>query len=106
MTRLLLDAYLSPRTASFLIEIFAFDSVALISLGLAHLDDFQVIELVKRERRVLITFDLDFGKLFHHYERGQVGIIVLRLEHQSVSSANYALERFFSDPGTATIALE
>lgn len=77
-----------------------------MSLGLAHLDDFEVIELVKRERRVLITFDLDFGKLFHHYERGQVGITVLRLELQSVASANHALERFFSDPGTAAIALD
>lgn len=49
MTRLLLDANLSPCTASFLVERFAFDAVALVSLGLAHLDDFQVIEFAKGE---------------------------------------------------------
>jgi hypothetical protein len=37
--RRLLDANLSPRTAAFLIATFEFDVVALMSLGLAHLDD-------------------------------------------------------------------
>jgi hypothetical protein len=44
--------------------------------------------------------------LYHRFERGQVGIIVLRLAHQSADSANHALERFFVDPMANTIALE
>lgn len=106
MTRLLLDANLSPRTAAFLLATFGLDVVALVSLGLSHLDDEQVIELAKREQRIVITFDLDFGRLYHRFARGRVGIIVLRLEHQSVASVNRSLERFFADPTSATIVLE
>ena len=104
--RFLLDANLSPRTAAFLIATFGFDVVALMGSGFAHLRDEQVIELAKREQRVLITFDLGFGKLYHRYERGRVGIIVLRLAHQSAASVNQVLGRFFADPTSAAIPLE
>ncbi len=106
MTRLLLDANLSPRTASYLVDRFELDVVSLLTLGLGHLDDLHVIEFAKQQRRILITFDAGFGTLYHRFERGQVGIIVLRLAHQSADSANRALERFFVDPMANTIALE
>ncbi len=106
MTRILLDANLSPRTANFLTERFEFDVVALSTLGLSYLNDFEVIAQAKVKSRILVTFDVGFGRLFHRYERGQVGIIVLRLADQSVASANQALERFFADPKAQTIALE
>jgi len=106
VTRILLDANLSPRTAHFLTERFEFDVVALSTLGLSHLDDFEVIAQAKVKRRILVTFDVGFGRLFHRYERGQVGIIVLRLADQSVASANRALERLFIDPAVDAIALE
>lgn len=106
MKRFLLDANLSPRTATFLIDTFGFDVVALMSLGPAHLDDEQVIEPAKREQRIVITFDLGFGRLYYRYERGGVGIIVLRLAHQSVVAVNRVLGRFFADPTSATLALE
>jgi predicted nuclease of predicted toxin-antitoxin system len=53
--RFLLDANRSPRTATFLIATFGFDVVAPKSLGLAHLDDEQVIEMAKREKCFLIA---------------------------------------------------
>jgi hypothetical protein len=62
--------------------------------------------LAKREKRMLITFDLDFGRPYHRYERGQVGIIILRLAHQSAVSVNRVLGRFFADLNSASIALE
>jgi predicted nuclease of predicted toxin-antitoxin system len=51
----LLDANLSPRTASFLSVTFGFDVVALLDMGLGHLDDDQVVAMAKREQRVVIT---------------------------------------------------
>lgn len=65
MNRCLLDANLAPRTATFLIATFGFDVVALLDLGLAHVDDDEVIAIAKREQRVIITFDLGFGRLYH-----------------------------------------
>lgn len=106
MTRILLDANLSPRTAQFLAERFKFDVVALSTLGLSHLDDFEVIAQARMDSRIVVTFDVDFGRLFHRYERGQGGIIVLRLADQSVASVNRALERLFIDPVVDAITLE
>ncbi len=106
MTRLLLDANLSPRTAQFLTQRFEFDTVALSTIGLSHLDDFEVMAHTKVEDRILVTFDVDFGRLFHRYERGLVGIIVLRLADQTVASANRALERLFTDPAAEALVFE
>ena len=80
MSRFLLDANLSPRNSEYLRTTFRFDAVDLMSLGLNHLRDTEVIELAKREGRVLITEDLGFGKLYYRYERGRVGIILLRVK--------------------------
>ncbi|MDQ3043737.1 MAG: DUF5615 family PIN-like protein [Chloroflexota bacterium] len=106
MSRFLLDANLSPRTALFLTATLRLDVVALTNLGLADLRDEEVIELAKRENRVIITFDLGFGKLYHRYERSRIGVIVLQLDHQSAASVNRALERFFADSASFAIALE
>ena len=44
----------------------------------------------------MITFDLDFGELYHLLHRGEFGVIILRLEDQTVESVNRVLDRFFS----------
>jgi predicted nuclease of predicted toxin-antitoxin system len=95
--RFLLDANLSPETAAFLQATFGFDVVDLLTLGLSHLTDREIVEMAKREGRVVITFDLDFGKIYHRWERGQIGAIVLRLEDQTVESVNRVLGRFFAN---------
>jgi predicted nuclease of predicted toxin-antitoxin system len=106
VSRFLLDANLSPRNSEFLRTTFGFDAVDLMSLGLNHLRDTEVVELAKLEGRVLITEDLGFGKLYYRYERGRVGIILLRVKVQSAAAANRLLGRFFNDPTTASIPLE
>jgi predicted nuclease of predicted toxin-antitoxin system len=104
--RLLLDANLSPRNSAFLVATFGFDATDLMTRGLAHLEDTEVIELAKREGRIVVTSDLGFGKLYHRYERGRVGVIILRPRVQSAESVNRLLGRFFADPATAAIPLE
>ncbi|MGH2615140.1 MAG: DUF5615 family PIN-like protein [Thermomicrobiales bacterium] len=105
MQRLLLDANLSPETAAFLRATFGFDVVDLLSLGLSHLKDSEIVEMAKREGRVIITFDLDFGEIYHRRERGRFGAIVLRLEDQTVEATNLALGRFLANLA-ATVPLE
>jgi predicted nuclease of predicted toxin-antitoxin system len=97
VSRYLLDANLSPETAEFLRRTFGFDVVDLFALGLSHLTDREIVAMAKREARVVITFDLDFGKIYHRWERGQIGAIVLRLEDQTVESVNRTLGRFFAN---------
>ena len=96
MSRFLLDANLSPETATFLRKTFALDVADLLTLGLSHLSDPDIIALAKSEARVIVTFDLDFGQIYRQWERGQNGAIIFGLEDQTVESVNRTLGRFFS----------
>ena len=105
MTPLVLDANFSPETADFLAATLDLDVTDLISRGLGHLQDEDLVALAKREGRVIVTFDLDLGEIFHRRERGRIGVIILRLSNQTVESVNQALGRFCSGQA-ATILLE
>ena len=50
--------------------------------------------MVRRERRILITFDLDFGELYYFSSQKVFGVIVLRLDDQRVEVANAVIEAF------------
>lgn len=96
MLKFLLNANLSPETACFLREL-GFDVKCLLEENLSTIDDEEVIGIAKKEGRIVITFDLDFGEIYHFREKGKVGIIVLRLHDQTVESVNAVLEQFFKD---------
>lgn len=96
MLKFLLNANLSPETASFLRGL-NFDVKCLLEENLSTIDDEEVINIAKKEGRVIITFDLDFGQIYHFREEGKVGIIVLRLEDQTVESVNLVLHDFFAN---------
>ena len=95
MVKFLLDANLSPKTRQHLIEKFNFDIIDLITENKHGLTDEEVIKFAKKEKRVIITFDLDFGEIYYFSERGKVGIIVLRIMDQTVESVNKVLDKFF-----------
>ena len=73
-------------------DAFGFDAINLMSLCLSHLKDTEVIELARRDGRVVITEDLDVGKLYYRYEHGRIGIIVHRPRVQSAAAVNRVLE--------------
>lgn len=95
MFKLLLDANLSPRTRHHLSEKFNFNIIDLITENKSGLSDEDVIKLAKKEKRIIITFDLDFGEIYYFSEKGKVGIIVLRIGNQTVESVNKFLDKFF-----------
>ena len=63
--RFLLDANLSPKSAEFLRENFLFDAISLITESLHYIPDKEIAALASRGKRIIITLDLDFGKLYH-----------------------------------------
>ncbi len=97
MSKFLLDANLSPETRKYLVEEFKLDIIDLISKEKSSLSDEAVVRLAKRERRVIITFDLDFGEIYYLSERGKIGVVVLRLRDQTVESVNKTLYKFFQN---------
>lgn len=97
MKKFLLDANLSPRTRAYLTDTIHFDVTDLQSQQLGTLSDEDVVALAITEGRIIITFDKDFGEIYYLRERGKVGVIVLRLEDQTVESVNQTLHTFFSE---------
>lgn len=101
MTTFLLDANLSPETRRFLEQRFGLDVMDLLTTGLGHLSDEDVVALAKRERRVIVTLDRDFGEIYYRRERGQIGVTVLRVRDQTVEGINAVLERFFTSEASS-----
>ena len=97
MLKLLLDANISPKTRRYLEKKFDFNVIDLITENKYGMTDEQVIKFAKKEGRVIITFDLDFGEIYYFSESGKVGIIVLRLGDQTVESVNRVLDKFFQE---------
>ncbi len=91
--KFLLDANLSPETAIHL-RSFDHDAKSLIEEKMGHLSDREVVARAVRERRVIVTFDLDFGELYYFSYKKRIGVIILRLRDQRVEMVNAVLGNF------------
>jgi predicted nuclease of predicted toxin-antitoxin system len=89
----LADENISPESAERL-EAMGYPCHSLLRDGPRTLTDREIVALAKEEDRVILTHDLDFGEIYYFAERGQVGVLVLRLRHQTVEAVNDVLERF------------
>lgn len=89
----LADENISPETADFL-ESLGYPCHSLRRDGPWQLSDPEIVALAKQNGLVILTHDLDFAQIYYLAERGQVGIIVLRLRHQTVEAVNRALDLF------------
>ena len=89
----LTDENISPESAAHL-ETLGYPCRSLCREGPRRLSDQKVVDLAKREGRVIVTHDLDFGQIYYFAEEGQMGILVLRLRHQTVEVVNDVLQRF------------
>jgi predicted nuclease of predicted toxin-antitoxin system len=105
VSKFLLDANLSPKTAVFLSESFGLDAVHQRDVLPDSPKDEEIIALAKREGRIIITFDKGFGERYYHLERGQLGIIILRLRNQRRLAVEQTLTRFFQEQASG-IALD
>jgi predicted nuclease of predicted toxin-antitoxin system len=91
--KFLLDANLSPETAIFL-RAHGYNVKSLIEEGMGAVDDEAVALIAEKERRIIVTFDLDFGEIYYFARDKKFGVIVLRIEDQRVESVNIILQRF------------
>ncbi|MCG2689903.1 DUF5615 family PIN-like protein [Candidatus Parcubacteria bacterium] len=91
MFRFLLNSNLSFETADFLINL-GCDAKTTAQLGLSSAPDEEVIQKATREKRIIVTFDLDFGEIFYFSKKINLRILVLRLKNQTVESVNKTLK--------------
>jgi predicted nuclease of predicted toxin-antitoxin system len=89
----LADENISPESADHLVTV-GFRCHSLRRDGPRRLADRDIVALARREGHVIVTHDLDFGKIYFFTEGAGVGIVVLRLRQQTVENVNDVLERF------------
>lgn len=90
MLRFLLNANISHETAEFLKSL-GYDAKTVAQFGLERAEDIEIAKKAAKEKRILITLDLDFGEIFYFSIKEKIWIIVLKLRNQTVESVNKTL---------------
>ena len=81
--RFLADMGISPRTVGFLRDM-GYDAAHLHDEGLDRLSDPDILAKARRERRVLLTHDLDFGELVAVSEARLPSVVTFFLQSHAV----------------------
>jgi predicted nuclease of predicted toxin-antitoxin system len=92
---LLLDMGLAPRTADFLRQL-GHDASHLRERGLEKLADQEIVRLAEAERRVVVTFDLDFARIVALQRLARPSIVLFRLERFTTDELNSHLARLLT----------
>ncbi len=89
--RFLLDMGLGRRTAEFLRDL-GHDAIHLRDQNLQRLSDERIVEKAIAEQRVVLTHDLDFGRIVA-FSRGQLpSVITFRLTDMRAGEVNHRLD--------------
>lgn len=98
--RFLLDMGLAPRTARYLRER-GYDAVHLREEGLQRLPDVQIVAKAVAEQRIILTHDLDFGRIVALSKERAPSVVTFRLNDMRASTVNLHLDelvaRFAAD---------
>lgn len=74
------------------------DAVHIRILGLSGIPDEKVISLAKKEKRILITRDMDFSNLLDYPIKSHCGLIVMRMPDDFTAlEINRLLDSFLMD---------
>jgi len=90
MFRFLLNANISHETAKFL-NLLGYDAKTVAAFNLENAEDIEIAKRAIKEKRILITLDLDFGEIYYFSIKEKFWVIVLKLRNQTVESVNKTL---------------
>lgn len=85
MPKFLVDENLSPLLSDYLRNL-KYDCCVVKEVGLKGKSDEEIIKWIQKNKRVLITGDLDFGEFFYSKTFGKIGIIILKSKSQKLKS--------------------
>jgi len=83
--KFLIDENLSPLLSNYLRSL-NYNAQAVREIGLKGKSDEEIIKWIQKNKRVLITADLDFGEFFYLNSFGQIGVIILKSKSQKLGS--------------------
>jgi predicted nuclease of predicted toxin-antitoxin system len=90
--KLKLDENLSPTLAA-LFAARGHEAHSVVEQALGGMPDASVIEVCRRERRGLVSLDLDFANILAYPPADHFGIVVLRLHDQAHPTVERAVRR-------------
>ena len=85
MPKFLVDENLSPLLSDYLRDL-KYNSRAVREVKLKGKSDQELIKWIQKQKRVLVTADLDFGEFFYSQTLGRIGIIILKSKSQKLKS--------------------
>ncbi|MBN2061576.1 MAG: DUF5615 family PIN-like protein [Deltaproteobacteria bacterium] len=85
--KFLLDMGISPENGKYLIKL-GYDSIHLIDIGMETASDTEILDKAKKENRVILTHDLDFGRLLAFSCGGMPSVVVFRLGNMKPENVN------------------
>jgi predicted nuclease of predicted toxin-antitoxin system len=104
--KFLLDMGLAQSTAIFL-QAQGHNAVHLRDQGLQRLPDDEIIEKARQEQRIILTHDLDFGRLIALSQNRLPSVITFRLDNMAPIQVNHylaeALARFEAELVTGAL---
>ncbi len=80
------------------------DVAAVVGEGLAGEDDPPVLQAAANERRILVTFDLDFADIRRYPPGTHAGIVVFRLQDQRWTALERVARRTLTDSSLNRLA--
>lgn len=95
MLKFLLDANLSWETRDYLHSM-GYQTYTVAQFNLSSAEDAKIAEFASKKKFIIITLDLDFGQIYYFSSRIPLGVVILRLNDQTVESVNENLTRLLA----------
>lgn len=90
--KFLLDMGISQVTSKYLNKL-GYDTVHLVALSMETASDTEILDLAKNDNRVILTHDLDFGKLLSFSGDTMPSVVVFRLNNMKPENVIITVKR-------------
>lgn len=100
--RFLADMGVSQSTVLWIKEQ-GFDAVHVRDEGMKDASDAKILEKARKEERIILTYDLDFGDLMSASKETYPSVIILRLENETPLNVNKRLKQVLEESSEALV---
>ena len=98
--RFLADMGIAQSTINWL-KSNGYDSIHLRERGLQRISDTEIVKIAKKEKRIILTCDLDFGDLMAASQDICPSVIIFRLDNEKPKNVNKRLAQILKESSHA-----